>query len=95
MRADDLTCDEVIRCDHLTMAFPGRELFRDLNLLVHNGEKVCLIGENGCGKTTLMKILLGQVQPVSGTCALGPNVRPGYFAQSTVRTGGFCGAFCA
>jgi ATP-binding cassette subfamily F protein 3 len=88
MKADDLTCDEVIRCDHLSMGFPGKGLFSDLNLLVHNGEKVCLIGENGCGKTTLMRILLGQENPTGGSCRLGPGVRPGYFAQSTVRTTG-------
>ncbi len=86
LRADELTCNEVIVCKHLSKRFGEKTLFSDLNLLVHNGEKVCIIGENGCGKTTLLRILLNKIPPDSGSYLLGNNVNIGYFEQSTVHT---------
>ena len=80
----------MIVCRHLSKSFGGKTLFTDLNLLVKNGERVCIIGENGCGKTTLMRILLGLVPPDGGTYMLGNNVSVGYFAQSTVHTDKTC-----
>ncbi len=84
LRADALTCNEVVVCRHLCKRFGEKTLFDDLNLLVHNGEKVCIIGENGCGKTTLFRILRNQIEPDGGSYLLGNNVDVGYFAQSTV-----------
>ena len=85
LHADELTANEVVICRHLRKQYGSKVLFDDLNLLIRNGERVCLIGENGCGKTTLMKILMGEVEPDSGTATLGTGVRVGYFAQSTVQ----------
>lgn len=85
LHADNLTANEVIVCRNLKKRYGNKVLFSDLNLLIRNGERVCLIGENGCGKTTLMKILMGEVEPDAGIATLGPGVRVGYFAQSTVQ----------
>ncbi|MEG2216166.1 MAG: ABC-F family ATP-binding cassette domain-containing protein, partial [Clostridia bacterium] len=82
--ADELTANEVIVCKHLKKQFGQKVLFSDLNLMIRNGERVCLIGMNGCGKTTLLRILLGLEQPDDGTYKLGANVKAGYFAQSTM-----------
>lgn len=86
LEADELTCNDVIVCRHLSKRFGEKTLFTDLNLLVHNGEKVCIIGENGCGKTTLFRILLNQIEPDDGSYLLGNHVNVGYFEQSTVHT---------
>ena len=86
LRAGELTANDVVSCRDLSKSFGEKTLFRYLNLLVKNGERVCLIGANGCGKTTLLKILLGQEQPDEGYYRLGPNVNVGYFSQSTVHT---------
>ena len=86
LHAGELTCNDVITCKHLRKRFGDKTLFTDLNLLVHNGEKVCIIGENGCGKTTLLRILLGELEPDSGSFSIGNGVSIGYFKQSTVHT---------
>ena len=86
LHAGELTANEVVVCRHLSKSFGGKTLFTDLNLLVQNGQRVCLMGENGCGKTTLLRILMGMEQPDGGTYKLGPNVNVGYFAQSTFHT---------
>ena len=56
-------------------------LFENLDLEIRRGEKVALIGNNGTGKSTLLKILIGQMQPDAGSVTLGTNVNIGYFDQ--------------
>jgi ATP-binding cassette subfamily F protein 3 len=56
-------------------------LLRDVSLSLRHGERVALIGENGTGKSTLIKTIVGQLQPLRGEVRLGANVRVGYFAQ--------------
>ena len=90
LTADELTCNEVIVCKGLSKRFGDKQLFSNLNMLVKNGEKVCIIGENGCGKTTLLRILLNREQPDEGSYLLGNNVSVGYFEQSTVHTDKTC-----
>ena len=75
--------NEIIRADSLEKSFGGRTLFQNVSFLIKNGEHVCLIGENGCGKTTLLKILLGYEQYDAGTFHIGDSVRWGYYAQDT------------
>ena len=86
LRAEELTANEVVVCRHLDKRFGSTRLFTDLNLLIRNGERVCLLGANGCGKTTLLRILLGQEPPDGGVYRLGANVHVGYFSQSTTHT---------
>ncbi len=58
-----------------------RELFRNVDLDIKRGDRICLVGANGIGKTTLLKILLGQILPDAGTVRLGQNVIPAYYDQ--------------
>ncbi|MGE6402192.1 ABC-F family ATP-binding cassette domain-containing protein [Bacillus cereus] len=56
-------------------------LFPELDLQVKKGEKIAIVGHNGIGKTTMLKTLLGQIKPLSGSISVGERVTPAYFAQ--------------
>lgn len=56
-------------------------LFPELDLQVKKGEKIAIVGHNGIGKTTMLKTLLGQIKPLSGSIFVGERVNPAYFAQ--------------
>lgn len=66
---------------NLTMTFIERNLFTDVSFDVEERDKVGFIGANGVGKTTLFKILNGEISPVSGTVTFSKNVSPGYMEQ--------------
>lgn len=85
LRADALTANEVVVCKDLSKRFGGREIFQHLDLMIRRDETVCLLGANGCGKTTLLKILTNRMEPDTGSFKLGSNVHVGYYEQSTVR----------
>ncbi len=85
LKADALTANEVVVCKDLSKRFGNREIFHNLNLMIRRDEKVCLLGANGCGKTTLLKILTNKIEPDSGSYKLGSNVHVGYYEQGTVR----------
>ncbi len=63
------------------MQFGDRKLFSNIDLLIRRGDRIALIGSNGTGKTTLLKILLGQLQPTHGRIKIGSKVQIGYFSQ--------------
>ena len=73
--------DEVIHIKDLEKSFGERRLFRDLNLLVEGGERLALIGDNGTGKSTLLKIFMGEEQADGGRVRFGPTVRVAYLPQ--------------
>ena len=77
------TGNEVIVLHELGKAYGDMRVFSHLNTMVLARECVCLIGANGCGKTTLLKILTGEELPTEGTYKLGAGVRLGYYAQNT------------
>lgn len=58
-----------------------RQLFRHVNMDIKKGDRICIVGANGIGKTTLLKILLGEIPADKGTVRLGQNVIPGYYDQ--------------
>jgi len=62
-------------------SFGGRSIVRDLDLLVSRGDRLGLIGANGAGKTTVLKLILGTLEPDSGSVRLGTHVVPAYFDQ--------------
>ena len=70
---------------NLTMTFIERNLFTDVSFDVEERDKVGFIGANGVGKTTLFKILNGEISPVSGTVTFSINVRPGYMEQDVYK----------
>lgn len=72
---------EIAQADGLAKYFGGLRLFSEVNFLVQGGEKVGLIGPNGCGKTTLINILLGKDTDFKGRARLGEWVRYGYLGQ--------------
>jgi len=59
----------------------GRNIIRDMNLAVLRGDKIGLVGENGTGKTTLVRLLLGDLKPTEGVIRLGTNLEVAYFDQ--------------
>src|SRR5512141_2652578 len=67
---------------HITKFYSIQPILQDISFSISNNERIGLIGPNGCGKTTLMRILAGIEQPDSGTVAsTRPNLRVGYLAQ--------------
>lgn len=74
--------DDVLTAEDVSLSFDGPKLFDHVNLEIKRGQKVFLIGPNGCGKTSLFKILLGQYQPDGGLVKLGAGVDLGYYEQS-------------
>lgn len=74
--------DMVFKSQEMTVGYPGKVVFRDANVEVARGEKVAFIGRNGEGKTTLMRVIMNELQPISGEAKLGYNVEIGYYAQN-------------
>ena len=73
---------KVVECKALNFTLPdGRVLVDNLDLLVQRGDKIGLIGPNGVGKTTLIKMLLGHLEPTSGDIELGTNLEVAWFDQ--------------
>ncbi|MBR0400036.1 MAG: ABC-F family ATP-binding cassette domain-containing protein [Mogibacterium sp.] len=72
---------EVLIAEDLAKSYGSRQLFRDVSLSVRKGEKVCIIGDNGIGKTTLLRILMGLETPDTGYLKTGYNVDFGYYDQ--------------
>lgn len=73
--------NEVLASSGLSKSFGEKKLFEDVNFLIRKGERVFLIGKNGCGKSTLMKIIVGEVAPTSGYIDIGYNIEIGYYDQ--------------
>jgi ATP-binding cassette subfamily F protein uup len=72
----------VAEASHADFAYPGQSpVIRDLDLTVLRGDKIGLVGENGTGKTTLVRLLLGELEPSSGSIRLGTNLKVAYFDQ--------------
>lgn len=73
--------NDVLSVEHLAKAYPGQQLFGDLSFALKRGERVALIGDNGTGKTTILKIINGMVPADGGIIKLGANVHIGYYDQ--------------
>ena len=74
--------DVVFKGDDLTVGYPQKVVFRDAAVEIKRGEKIAFIGRNGEGKTTMMRVINGELDPISGESRLGHNVVMGYFAQN-------------
>ncbi len=73
--------NDVLQIRDVSMGYGDRILFKDLNLDIYRGEKVALIGANGIGKSTLFKIIMNELTPISGNIKFGTNVNVSYFHQ--------------
>ncbi|WP_018675716.1 ABC-F family ATP-binding cassette domain-containing protein [Riemerella columbina] len=72
----------VFEAENLGKAYGNKQVFDGVDFFVQRGEKIALLGQNGQGKTTLAKILAGEIKDYTGSWTLGHNVNIGYFAQN-------------
>lgn len=77
--------DRVLIMEDLTIGYGDKVLARGINITLRRGEKAALLGANGTGKTTLLKTILGEIQPLKGKAKIGNRVQIGYFSQSYER----------
>ena len=73
--------DEVLGLRSLSKSYGGKHLFDGISLKVEGGERIALIGDNGTGKSTLIKMIVGELYPDDGRIRLGPQVRMAYLPQ--------------
>lgn len=73
--------DVALECSDISMSFDGKRLFSHADMFIKRGEKVFILGPNGCGKTTLLKIIMGELTPKSGEFYIGANTFVGYYDQ--------------
>ena len=77
----------VLSARELTFAYPERPtLFTDLDFSIHAGDRICVVGPNGRGKTTLLRLLAGQLSPESGDVSYHPAVTQGFYEQTNIQT---------
>lgn len=72
---------KVLEYKKVSKAFDRRLVLKEVNFVLHHGERVGLIGPNGTGKSVLLRLALGGMQPDSGDVILGPSIAAGYYAQ--------------
>lgn len=73
--------NDVLKVEHLSKSYPGNILFKDISFDLRRGDVVALIGDNGTGKTTILKIINGLLEADEGSVTLGTNVEIGYYDQ--------------
>ena len=71
----------MLKVDNLGISFESKEVFSSINFILNDKEKLGLIGRNGCGKTTLLKIIAGELEAENGTITTSKNYRIGYLKQ--------------
>lgn len=78
---------EIIRLENVDFSYDGQhKVLHDVNLNITRGEKIAIVGFNGMGKTTLLRVMAGTLTPSSGTVVLGHKVTPGYLSQDFSET---------
>jgi ATP-binding cassette subfamily F protein 3 len=72
----------ILEVKNLSKSYGEKNILKDINLIIERGEKIAFVGKNGEGKSTLSKIIIGEIQDYEGICHLGYDVKIGYFAQN-------------
>lgn len=75
----------VVRAENISYSYEGNPLIQNFSTEISRGDRIGIVGPNGCGKTTLLKILLGELAPQTGTVRLGTNLQIAYFDQMRTR----------
>lgn len=73
--------NDVLIAENVGMSFDDKEFFKNCSLHITKGEKIFLLGANGCGKTTLIKNIIGKYEPSKGSIRIGTNIHIGYYDQ--------------
>ena len=76
--------NDVLKIENLKKKFQEKEIFKNVNLTLNYGEKVALLGKNGSGKTTILKIILNQDNDFEGKVKLGSSIKIGYIPQNII-----------
>jgi len=76
---------DVLQVENLSKKYDGKAVFAAVELMLHRGDKVAVVGVNGAGKSTFLKILSAEIEPDSGTIRFGANVISSYFGQHQAR----------
>ena len=71
----------VLIMEGLSIGYQKTIVLQDIHLVLRYGERAALVGPNGCGKTTLLRTIMGEIPPLAGNCRLGASVNPGYLTQ--------------
>jgi ATP-binding cassette subfamily F protein 3 len=74
----------MIDLSNISLQFTGEYLFQNVNLKINSGDKICLVGSNGTGKSSLLKMITGDLEPESGTIQKQKNITIGYLPQDNV-----------
>ena len=72
---------KVVEAENISYSIAGKNLVDDFSILIQRGDRIGLVGPNGVGKTTLLRLLLGRLEPTSGTAELGTSLQVAYFDQ--------------
>lgn len=78
---DQRSGNDVLSVENLALGFNGNQLFQHVNMEIHRGERIFLLGSNGCGKTSLLKTLLEINKPSEGSFRFGVGISVGYYDQ--------------
>lgn len=71
----------ILEADDVAVDVPGRRLIEDFTIRLSEGERIGIVGPNGCGKTSLLRVLLGECEPAEGTVTMGKNTKVAYLDQ--------------
>ncbi len=81
-QAVEHSSQDVIRLEELTVGYdPAAPLLSDITLTLRGGERIALLGPNGCGKTTLLRTILAEIPSLAGRAVVGPSITVGYLSQ--------------
>lgn len=81
LKGVERTGKEVIKVDSIEKSFSSKKLFKDLSFTLFYNDSMCILGENGTGKSTILKIILNEINPDEGEVKIGSKVKIGYLPQ--------------
>lgn len=84
----------LLTLDHVDFSYPGRGLLSDINLSIEEGQRLAIQGPNGCGKTTLLKLIAGALQPTAGKRSSVQDLQISFVSQQTDFLQGSLRAYC-